>query len=186
MAAARAGRRTGTLGWVLVAAGVLLAAVAVVVALRGGGATAGGPGGATTAPRPTGTWTAAGVDPEAYARELAADSDAARTAAGVPATTWSDCAADQARARAAALVGRDLEHAPLDGVAAACAPGELVAENLSRAAADPQDVVDAWLGSPGHRGNLLDPGLGRMGVGCVTDDGQLLCSQVFLAAPAAA
>ena len=54
------------------------------------------------------------------------------------------------------------------------------AENLSRAAADPDAVVTAWMGSPGHRANLLDPQLNAMGVGCVPDAEAMLCSQIFL------
>jgi uncharacterized protein YkwD len=63
-------------------------------------------------------------------------------------------------------------------------PSGLTAENLSRAAVPPADVVQAWLESPGHRNNLLSPELTRVGVACVTDvdDEQqlVLCSQVFL------
>jgi len=76
--------------------------------------------------------------------------------------------------------GKPLEHAPLAPVITACAPLTTAAENLSRAAAGPQAVVDAWLSSSGHRANLLDPALTQLGVGCVLDGDQMLCSQVFL------
>jgi uncharacterized protein YkwD len=83
--------------------------------------------------------------------------------------------------RAADLVGEDaLEHAPLGPVLAACAGPTVAAENLSRAAAEPPAVVDAWLGSPGHRANVLDPTLDELGVACVADGDQVLCSAVFL------
>ena len=54
----------------------------------------------------------------------------------------------------------------------ACAPSTTAAENLARAAATPHDVVEAWLGSPGHRSNLLDPTLDQVGIGCLLDDGR--------------
>jgi uncharacterized protein YkwD len=40
--------------------------------------------------------------------------------------------------------------------------------------------MDAWMGSPGHRSNILDPALSQIGVGCVLDGEAMLCSQVFL------
>ena len=68
----------------------------------------------------------------------------------------------------------------LTPVIEACGLSGPAAENLSRAAADPQAVVDAWLASPGHRANLLDPTLTEVGVSCVLDADRMLCSQVFL------
>lgn len=49
------------------------------------------------------------------------------------------------------------------------------AEQVRQAA----DVVAAWLASPGHRANILDPALTRMTVACVHDGDQMLCSQLF-------
>jgi uncharacterized protein YkwD len=68
----------------------------------------------------------------------------------------------------------------MDPVLAACAPSTSAAENLSRAAATPAEIVEAWLGSYGHRQNLLDPTLTDTGVACVRDDDAMLCSQIFL------
>jgi uncharacterized protein YkwD len=36
------------------------------------------------------------------------------------------------------------------------------------------------MGSPGHRQNLVDPDLTKIGISCVPHDGELLCSQIFL------
>jgi len=91
------------------------------------------------------------------------------------------CAQDAAQKRAKALIGKaELTHALLSGVIAGCASGTTAAENLSKAAATPAAVIDAWMGSPGHRSNLLDPALTEIGVGCVLDGKSMLCSQVFL------
>ncbi|MBO9553122.1 MAG: hypothetical protein J7523_00850 [Cellulomonas sp.] len=119
------------------------------------------------------------VDPAAYARGLFVGTNEARADAGLPALTWSECAADQAVARAGALVGEPLEHAPLGPVLDTCA-SSLAAENLSRGAGTARRVVTLWLGSPGHRANLLAPDLDRLGVGCAHDGDDLVCAEVFL------
>ena len=119
--------------------------------------------------------------PVSYAAQVVRATNAARDAEGLAALRSSACAEAAARERAAGLVGQaPLAHRPLAGVIARCAPAATAAENLSRAAASPSAVVDAWLGSPGHRSNLLDPELTDVGVGCVEDDAAMLCSQVFL------
>ena len=120
-----------------------------------------------------------GVDAGAYARQLRAAADDARAAAGLPRFGDAACAQPVALARASALVGRPLEHAPLNDVRAACPASDVVAENLSRAQAAPADVVVAWMASPGHRSNLLDPTLTGMVVACTHDGPQMLCSQLF-------
>ena len=132
------------LGWWLVAAGLVLAGVAVALVVR-------------SASDPAQPWSAQGVDPAAYAAELVVETNAARADEGLAALTVSACATDEALARAAALDGgAELEHASLTPVIEACSPASSAAENLVRAAATPHDVVDAWLGSTGHRANLLD------------------------------
>ncbi|WP_315095709.1 CAP domain-containing protein [uncultured Cellulomonas sp.] len=156
----------GSAGWVLVVAGVLLAGVAVFLLVR---------------PDALEPWSPDDSDPQAYAAELVAETNAAREAEDLEPLAVSECATDQAADRATALEGgKDLEHASLTPVIEACAPASSAAENLSRAGATAHDVVEAWLGSPGHRANLLDPELEQLGIGCLLDDEQMLCSQVFL------
>jgi uncharacterized protein YkwD len=168
--------RVRLLGRLLIAAGIVLGVVAIVV-WRSGLQPAAAP---TASPTPS-SWSADGADPTAYAAALVVGTNAARAAAGLDALEPSDCATSAAVTRAQELTGgKPLEHAPLAPVITACAPLTTAAENLSRAAAAPQAVVDAWLNSPGHRANLLDPTLTQLGVGCVLDGGQMLCSQVFL------
>jgi uncharacterized protein YkwD len=50
----------------------------------------------------------------------------------------------------------------------------------------PRDAVTWWMGSPGHRANILDPGLTELGVGVVPDtaapvDGDPIASGTFVA-----
>jgi len=58
----------------------------------------------------------------------------------------------------------------------ACARGAA----LGRAAATPSAALEAWMGSYGHRENLLGEAVTEPGVGCVRDGDAMLCSQVFL------
>ncbi|QHT56876.1 CAP domain-containing protein [Cellulomonas sp. H30R-01] len=175
-------------GWVLVALGLLLAVVTVVswFATRPGDGATGKPT-MSTAPAappvsadPRAPWSA-DEEPGSYAQRLLAGTNVARVDEGLPVLVWSECAAEQGLARATALVGADeLTHAPMDDVMATCAV-PVAAENLSRGAAPAQDVVDAWLASPGHRANLLDPDLASVGIACAREaDDSLTCSQVFL------
>ena len=46
-----------------------------------------------------------------------------------------------------------------------------VSENIARGFGTPQAIMDAWLASPGHRGNILDCAAGVMGVGYVAAGG---------------
>lgn len=158
--------RKGALGWVLVVLGVALAVVAVLLVVR--------------PDRGLQPWSPDGADPQEYASQLVAETNEARADEGLPALTVSECAVGEADLRAEALVGEELEHAPMTAVLEACPPSTVAAENLSRAAATPHDVADAWLASAGHRANLLDPSLEQVGIGCLLDDGEMLCSQVFL------
>ncbi len=158
--------------------------VGAVVATMGPSGGAGAPG--TGSDEPSASAPAvvdlSGVAPEDYARDLLAATAAERAAAGLPAWGEATCARDAAAARAADLVGQELEHAPLDDVLAACAPRGVAAENLSRAAVDPTDVATAWMGSPGHRANVVDPGLVDAVTACVRDGAQMLCTLVLVGA----
>lgn len=157
---------------------------------------------ATPVPAPAGPTSAAPthvpVDvaqfgtPQDYAATMVAETNAARAAEGLEPLEVSTCAEEQGALRAADLVesGGELVHAPLAPVQAACLSGAaetLTGENLSRAAASPEDVVDAWMQSPGHRSNILTPGFTEIGISCtvMAQDGtdgmdEMLCSQIFL------
>lgn len=139
---------------------------------------------------PEATWTAPAsvdlADPEQYAAALEDGVNAARAQVGVPTLEHEDCLEPVAGDRADALVGAPkLVHAPLAPVQQRCPGGTLAAENLSRTANPPQDVVQAWLDSPSHRDNLVNVELRRGAIGCVRDGGPvdapvLVCSHVFL------
>lgn len=170
-------RRHDAAAIVLLVLGALLGLAAVVVGMH-----ASAEPDVETGATPTSAWSPADVDLERYADDLLAASAEAHTAAGLPPWEPADCARPVAAERAQALVGAELEHAPLDPVLAACAPLTTAAENLVRAAAPAPDVVEAWMGSPGHRANLEDPTLTQAATSCVWDDDEVLCT-LLLAGP---
>jgi uncharacterized protein YkwD len=53
---------------------------------------------------------------------------------------------------------------PWDRAAKAGVTG-LGGENIARGQADPAAVVEAWMNSPGHRANILNPDFKTLGVG---------------------
>jgi uncharacterized protein YkwD len=121
--------------------------------------------------------------PSTYASALVRATEEARTAEGLPELERDRCADRVARERAAALVGEDLEHRPLNAFVEQCAPGHRAAENLVETDRAAAEVVDAWMESPGHRNNIVDPALTRTGVGCAESGSGLVCSQLFLGTP---
>ena len=132
--------------------------------------------------------------PEAasFARSLFDQTNTARSDAGLPPLEWSTCAADLALPRALhTLPEVSLSHEPL---LPSCESFTYLGENLSRANYAPAQVMAAWLDSPGHRKNLLDPDFAEAGIGCVPYEasnparaasgssgvGGMACSEVFL------
>ncbi|MCK6210818.1 CAP domain-containing protein [Georgenia sp. EYE_87] len=103
-----------------------------------------------------------------------------REAEGLPPFTESTCAEAAALTRAAALIGAaELSHAPMKPVLDSC-DVNLSAENLANSSASPREVVAAWIESPGHRNNMVDASLQKLGVGCVQNGDDMLCAQIFL------
>ena len=97
----------------------------------------------------------------------------------------STCATDFAAQHSSWMAEADeLAHADLDALRAQCgAPA--AAENIAAVDGtdlDPQSVVQAWMDSPGHRANILDPALTHLGVGVAHDaaEGRWYTTQDFL------
>jgi uncharacterized protein YkwD len=128
-------------------------------------------------PTPTATPT---PEPPTIVDEIVTRTNAERAAAGLPALEVSPCATDQAAARSATLVAEDrFEHDPLEPVLAACA-AQTVGENLALGYPTALAAVAGWMGSDGHRANILGDAYTAIGVGCATGPHGLLCAQVFL------
>ena len=128
---------------------------------------------------------------DAYAAGIFDATNAARVGQGLSALPWSDCAASNAAERAAEVLASGvLEHPPLS---AQCGDNNLAGENLVHSIMLPAEAVDAWMGSTGHRANIVNDGFTELGVACIASDltdpalpagtdarvGGMLCSEVF-------
>ncbi|MDV8002203.1 CAP domain-containing protein [Rhodococcus sp. IEGM 1408] len=133
---------------------------------------------------PAAPGAAPAIDPASaeYRAQLEGATNAARTAHGLAplavnggltgvATGWSGAQAAQNRMYHNPAVGAQIP-------AGWAQYGENVLQNYAHAT--PQQLVDQWMASPGHRANILNPGLNSMGVGAaVAGDGKLYATQVF-------
>jgi len=130
------------------------------------------------------------TDPSSFAAMLFDAANSARAAAGLPPLTAEPCAEPVALQRAKDLVGApELVHAPMSDLIQACAVTDGVSgENLVRGVGTPLEFAQAWLASPTHRANLLDPQFQSAALACVLDpteaatvgQPEMLCSHVFL------
>ena len=131
----------------------------------------------SSAPVPSTTST---PEPPTLVDEIVTRTNAERAAAGLPALEVSPCATEQAASRTAALAAEDrFEHDPLEPVLAACGSNR-AGENLALGYPTALAVVAGWMGSDGHRANILGGAYTQIGVGCATGPRGLLCAQVFL------
>ena len=53
-------------------------------------------------------------------------------------------------------------------------------ENIAWGQTSPQQVVDGWMNSPGHRANILGSGFEKIGVGVVEEGGRYYWAQMFI------
>ncbi|RHA37137.1 hypothetical protein D1825_17810 [Cellulomonas rhizosphaerae] len=118
--------------------------------------------------------------PQSLVDEIVTRTNAERTKAGLPALKVSSCAAKQAAARTKVLVEEDrFEHDPLGPIVEACGIGT-VGENLALGYPTAKAVVAGWMGSAGHKANILGEQYTKIGVGCTKGPKGQLCAQVFL------
>ena len=117
---------------------------------------------------------------EEFAASLVALTNEQRLAGGLAALATSECGASQAVERAGLLVAEGrFEHDPLGPVLGACG-ARTVGENLALGHRTPADMTAGWMGSAGHRANILRASYTSIGVGCVEGPRGMLCAQVFL------
>ncbi len=114
-----------------------------------------------------------------YAASLVTLTNEQRAAAGLPALAVSDCATQQAVARAGILVAENrFEHDPLGPILTACR-ARSVGENIALGYPTPAAMMTGWMNSEGHRANILRS-YSSVGIGCVSGPRGMLCAQVFL------
>ena len=93
-----------------------------------------------------------------------------RSAAGCPAIAWDETLAQVARLHSADMAARDyMDHTNPDGLGpfdrATAAGTTASAENIAAGQRTAADVMASWMASPGHRANILNCSLTRLGVG---------------------
>ncbi|NUU20753.1 MAG: CAP domain-containing protein [Streptomycetaceae bacterium] len=97
--------------------------------------------------------------------------NAERAKAGCGPVAFDAALRDLARAHSNDMADRGyFSHDTPDGKtpwdrAAAAGVDYLAAENIARGQKTPAAVMDAWMNSPGHRANILNCGLDKLGVG---------------------
>jgi uncharacterized protein YkwD len=134
---------------------------------------------AAPAPAPAAPAAPALTADETFAATLVTLTNEQRAAAGLGPLAVSDCATQQAVARAQVLVAENrFEHDPLGPILEACGPGS-AGENLALGYRTPADMMAGWMGSEGHRANILRA-YSSIGIGCVSSPRGVLCAQVFL------
>jgi uncharacterized protein YkwD len=142
---------------------------------------------ATRIPTPTAT-----VDPAtAYAAEVVAYTNLERTNRGLPPLRASDALTRAAAAHSLDMATHNFfDHTGSDG----SDPGDRITrtgyvwrtygENIAAGYPSAQEVVAGWMGSSGHRANILNPNFAEIGVGYVYRQGTMYGSywtQVFAA-----
>lgn len=137
---------------------------------------------AVQAPRTTTTTTVVGpTATPTYADRVLALTNAERSSRGLRALAFSSCADGFAGSWAAQLAAvGTLSHQPLSPILSACS-ARGVGENVAYGNVSPEQLVQMWMDSAGHRANILNAAFTHLGVGDVsTSTGRVYAVQVFL------
>ena len=126
-------------------------------------------------------------DPQGdFAAQVAALVNAARAEYGLPALTV-DAKVQQAAQVRARESAQSFSHTRPDGSSFSTALTEAgvsytrSGENIAYGQTTPQQVVQAWMDSAGHRANILDASFTHIGVGYAVVDGTAYWAQLFTA-----
>lgn len=116
-----------------------------------------------------------------YASRVLTLTNAERTRRGLRALSFSSCAEGFADTWADRLAAAgSLSHQALSPILSACS-ARGVGENVAFGNVSPEQLVAMWMGSTGHRANILNPSFTHLGVGDVTTStGRVYGVQVFL------
>ena len=112
------------------------------------------------------------IDRSNFAAEVFRLTNIERANEGLSAFTWCNTLAAAAHAHSVDM-GRNqfMSHTGSDGstlrsrIDATGISWRAIAENVAQGQTTPEEVVAAWMNSPGYRANILNPNLTRLGVG---------------------
>lgn len=130
---------------------------------------------ATAKSRTTAAAAAPAINASAYEQQVLSLTNAQRTANGCPALTWNSALGSVARAHSQDMAAKNyFDHNTLNGTTPAqrlTAAGytyRQMAENIAAGQATPAAVMSSWMGSAGHKANILNCALTELGVGYAT------------------
>jgi uncharacterized protein YkwD len=113
--------------------------------------------------------------------------NAERREADLPELLWHQGAADVAFAHSVDMAVRGFfSHTNPDGlgpserISAAGIPWSALGENIAQGQGTPTHVMSSWMGSSGHRANILNPTFTHLGVGVRTGSSGPWWTQNFL------
>jgi uncharacterized protein YkwD len=147
----------------------------------------GGGGGGNSSGLPgSGSGTGMSAAEDAYAREVLRLVNVERANVGLGAVAWDDQLAAVAYGHSVDMQARGFfDHVnpsgqgPGERLVAAGVTGLLAwGENIAYGQPTPADVMATWMGSTGHRDNILNPGFTHLGVG-VHAPGPIWWTQLF-------
>ncbi|MCL1834736.1 MAG: CAP domain-containing protein [Oscillospiraceae bacterium] len=133
----------------------------------------------------SGSVTVRVVDLHEFASEVFRLTNAERSKAGLPALVQTAALTATAYQRALEAI-EYFSHTRPDGSDCFTAFAEngvvysRAAENIAYGQTTPAEVVAGWMASPGHKENIVDPNLGKLGVGVAMDaNGRIYWAQSF-------
>ena len=106
-----------------------------------------------------------------------------RAAYGLPAFTMTKVLTDVAMVRAGELSCEFSHDRPNGQACFSIIPGTTRSENMARGQTSPSGVMNSWMNSDGHRGNILSTKWTYIGIGCFVRNGQYYWIQVFSDSP---
>lgn len=122
-----------------------------------------------TTSTPRSTTTKGGTSQASYAAQLLSLVNAERTSRGLSALRAASCPGGYATSWANHLASTGaFAHQSLTPIMRSCGATR-AAENIARGNVSAAAMVAMWMGSSGHRANILDPQLTQVGTGAVRD-----------------
>lgn len=122
-----------------------------------------------------------------YAMEVAAIVNRERAANGLPLLKYSDELSTAANTRAKEIQTY-FSHTRPDGRICFTAVTDMgiryryIGENIAYGQRSPEEVMNGWMNSPGHRANILSPNVEYIGIGVAQRNGVYYWTQFFAAA----